>query len=163
MRITICICEHCGSKYQWQASGCYNVLETPKEYQSPDYCPECKKAIVETLNKIPVKFKEEYVETTEVTLAQLKQWEINYIEEEKEKMANSKIVIFPKFKRVFPKLYDTVNQELQVVEEVIGRDDFRERQYIYSYWPSKIEEATISVKKRIEIATGKETGYVYEQ
>lgn len=52
MRTTISRCIHCGTTYTYQLSG-YPQLN---EYNDEHYCPECKKAIVEALSKIPKKF-----------------------------------------------------------------------------------------------------------
>lgn len=64
-------CEHCGTRYTYQASGhgCGRDLNDPK------YCPSCKKAILKVLKKIPKKFKWKQVGTDEVTLDELLQWE----------------------------------------------------------------------------------------
>lgn len=52
MRTTISRCIHCGKTYTYQLSG-YPQLN---EYNDEHYCPECKKAIMEALSKIPKKF-----------------------------------------------------------------------------------------------------------
>ena len=60
MRTCIGICSHCGKEYTWQASGSW-ALETPQKYNSDKYCPDCQKAIMDTLEKIPVLFKNKSV------------------------------------------------------------------------------------------------------
>ena len=49
-------CSHCGITYLYQASGdgCLNELN------DKDYCPTCKKAIIDALNTIPVKYIEKW-------------------------------------------------------------------------------------------------------
>ena len=71
MKICNNFCEHCGTRYQYQASGhgCGRELNDAK------YCPSCKKAILKVLKKIPKKFKWKQKGTDEVTLDQLLQWE----------------------------------------------------------------------------------------
>lgn len=51
-------CRHCGSEYEYQASGC--GCRSPNN--DKDYCPECMKIILEVLNKQPVKFTKRYME-----------------------------------------------------------------------------------------------------
>ena len=51
-------CKHCGKEYSWQASGegCDNRLN------NEDYCPDCMKAILEALDKIPVRYEKRFRE-----------------------------------------------------------------------------------------------------
>jgi len=105
MRTAIVECKHCGVEYITQLSG-HNVLETPKEYQSSEYCPECQKAIVDALSLISVKFKNKFVPTNEVTLDQLLEWEQANYKEEKEKRIKNEC-LFPLMKKVFSEVYDT--------------------------------------------------------
>ena len=51
-------CRHCGSEYEYQASGC--GCRNPNN--DKDYCPECMKIILEALNNQPVKFTKRYME-----------------------------------------------------------------------------------------------------
>lgn len=60
MKVGINICGHCGDEYYIQYSGEYR-LKTPEEYRDSNYCPKCKKAIIEALATIPVKFKNKFV------------------------------------------------------------------------------------------------------
>ena len=158
MRTATIECKHCGVEYTHQYSGSYDVVDTPKEYRSSEHCPECQKAIFDALNNIPIKFEWKFIPTTEVSLEQLIEWE-NIPEEEQKYGVFGNEIKLPIAKRVFPTLYSTVNNEHQKASEVIGRDDKEGRVYIYCYWPSKPEEAVISVKKRINIGTGEEIGY----
>src|ERR1035437_226787 len=151
MKIIITECKHCGTEYTYQASG-WNTLGTPRKYQSPDHCPDCQKAIVETLEKIPVVFKNKWVKTNEVTLEQLLEWENKQREFEQE-ISEKQPYSFPIIKQVFAALYSLERQEKQIVEKVIGRDEFKFRQYLYNYWPSDIENVEITVKKRVNLLT----------
>ena len=58
MRSWICRCKHCGKEYSYQASGegCNNKLN------NEEYCPECMKAILNALEKIPVRFEHRWHE-----------------------------------------------------------------------------------------------------
>jgi len=51
-------CKHCHTMYAYYASG-DGCLDP---YNSPDYCPECMKAIKDALAAIPVKYKGVYTE-----------------------------------------------------------------------------------------------------
>jgi hypothetical protein len=136
----MCYCKNCGVEYQWQASGNYNALDTPKEYQDRDYCPECKKAIVEALSKIEKKVVINYIETDEITLEELKKIE-------KEYYSNNPL----SFMRVFATTYNNKLGESNITREVY----FNNKVYIYSYYPSLINEAKITKKVRFEIKTNK--------
>lgn len=147
MRLAIHECKHCGDEYTHQWSGNYDAVDTPKEYRDQDYCPECKKAIVEALKEIPVKFKYEFADTDEVDLDTLERWEKEFWEEAR---VQGKLYA----KRVFASLFNWDKQESQKTEQVIGREDKKGRIYIYSYWPSKRDEYTIRVEKRKNLITG---------
>jgi ribosomal protein L37E len=60
MRVGTNICGHCGDEYYIQYSGEY-CLDTPEEYCDSNYCPKCKKAIIEALATISVNFKNKFV------------------------------------------------------------------------------------------------------
>jgi hypothetical protein len=51
-------CVHCGCKYYYQGSG-YGCLE---ELNDPKYCRDCKKAIVDALENVPIRFEFRYVD-----------------------------------------------------------------------------------------------------
>ena len=56
MRTCIVRCKHCGKEYSYQASGdgCFDKLN------NKDYCPECMKAILDALDKIPKRYEWRY-------------------------------------------------------------------------------------------------------
>ena len=152
------ICKHCGTEYQHQFSGSYDALDTPKEYRSDEYCPECQKAIYEALQLILIKFKNHFVPTTEVTLDRLKKWEID--REKQFEIDNVNNNLLPLSRRVFAGLSNFETGARTITKEVKGRDEMKDRTYIYHYWSDKPEDFEITVEKRIEIATGKEICYV---
>lgn len=142
MIIAINRCKHCQIKYNWQASGSYWNLDTPEEYNDKDYCPECKKAIVDALSKIPKKREKVLVETDEVDLATLERWEI-------EERKNHKGLL-PPMKRVFASLYNWDRQENSVTEQVNGREEHEGKVYIYNYWHQKKKNVEYwFIKKKI--------------
>jgi copper chaperone CopZ len=144
--------------HQW--SGNYNATGIQREYQDKEYCPECKKAIVDALSKIPVKFEYKGVQTAEVDLETLKRWEEEFLEEQRV-IANSNTggYMLPIGRRVFAKLVKSDFTESQVIEQVIGREDKEGRIYVYSYWPSKIDECIISVQRKVNLITGEPGEY----
>lgn len=58
MKTIIQRCKHCKSSYTYQISG-DGCLD---KYNDNDYCPKCKKRIVDTLNEIPQKYEGVYRE-----------------------------------------------------------------------------------------------------
>lgn len=158
MIVSTLICKHCVIEYQHQFSGSYNALDTPREHRSDEYCPECQKTIYEALKLIPIKFKNSFVPTTEVTLDRLKQWEKDLIKEHSESKN-----VFPLCKRVFAGCMNLETGAHDVIEEVKGRDEMKGRTYIYRYWSETPEDVKITVEKRIEIATGKEICYIIKK
>ena len=129
MRHGITFCKNCGIEYIWQCSGEYN-LKTPKEFNDRDYCPECKEAIINALNKVIKKTELRYVPCNDFTLSELiqKTEEIN-----KEKIKNintNNFYQFPIMRRVFPKLYNPENDESTHTQEIT----INNTNYIYSYY-----------------------------
>lgn len=157
MRLANQECKHCGVEYETQYSG-ENVLEIPREYQDHEYCPECKKAIVDALGTIPVKFDYKFVVTNEVNLNTLLKWEKDE-EEEARVLRESNVWLLPKARRVFPSMMNQEMTESRKMGQVIGRDEKKGRTYIYSYWPSKLSECTITVNKKVNLLTGEELSY----
>jgi copper chaperone CopZ len=151
MVVRILECKHCGTQYRFQASG-YNPNQE-NENQDDKHCHDCKTAIIEALQKIPVKFGYKNVPTTEVTLNQLLKWE-----EEHEYRA-AKRGGFSLAQRVFAALYR--DGEHQIIREVVGGDDDERygRVYRYTYWPSEKENYTVVVEKRFNLITGEDVGY----
>lgn len=75
-------CKHCGNQYMYQASGngCLNT------YNDENYCPECKKAIIDTLNKIPIKFVEKWKKINDINYNEfLKPIKDDYLKNKEEK------------------------------------------------------------------------------
>ena len=157
MRIGIQDCKHCGVQYEAQYSG-ENVLDVPREYQDLEYCPECKKAIVDALSTIPVKFEYKGVQTDEVDLETLLRWE-KEIEDERAQQLEKGKMLFPVSRRIFAGLYDSKNGEPQTIRQVIGKEDKKGRVYIYCYWPSDKINNTISVQRRVNLITGEPGDY----
>jgi len=146
-------CKHCGTDipdfYFYESSG------ISREYQDDEYCPECKKTIIDALKKIPVKFAYKDVPTDEVDLETLLRWEKEHKDE-----INAKGGLH--FVRVLVGLRNIYTGEHDVVREVIGREDKEGRTYIYSYWSSAMEDKSkqrITVERRVELATGKAGRY----
>ena len=160
MRLAIHNCKHCGTEYTHQWSGNYDAVDTPKELRDKDYCPDCKKVVNEALLLIPKKFDYKFVDTDEVDLDTLLRWEKEEAEEFQIKQeSNMAGFMLPRMKRVFPSLVSHDLKESMKTEQVIGREDKKGRKYIYSYWPSKPEQAKIRVEKYVNLITGEEVKY----
>lgn len=156
MKVGVFECKHCGTEYNHQYSGSYDATDTPKEYRDDKYCPRCKEAIVSVLKTIPVKFEYQPVKINEVDLLTLLRWKKEMFQEQEAQKDMTKL---PIVRKIFAKLYNEERNELQIIREVVGREDKKGRIYVYSYYPSKKEEYTIRVKKRIDLITGEEVGY----
>ena len=146
-------CEHCGDEYPYQGSGSYDsdqVAHIPREHRDSKHCPECKKAIYDALQKIPVKFKYQSVNTDEVDIDTLLRWEEERNEENRKSGG-----LFAM--RVLAGTFNTITGESEKVREVIGREDKKGRIYIYGYYPSKKSTARIMVERRVNQLT-KEVG-----
>lgn len=150
MRIVINECKHCGIEYRWQASG----SDMPGQYNDHEYCGECKKAIVDALGKIERKFGYKFFDTDEVTLDELLKREEEIKQEHKDKMKEAEErgqVLFPLCRQIFPSLYDTNSGERSVFGRVFSNEG---KQYGYFYWPSKKNEAKITIERRYNCQTG---------
>jgi len=147
-------CVHCKDVYRYHYSGSY----IPRHNDS-DYCPICMKTIETALESVPPKRIKKSIETDEVDLKTLKQWEKDTIQEYEKKTSNDEIK-FPLMKQVFSKLYNWEKEEHEVVERVNGRDEHKNKVFYYSYWPSnKIESLKITVEKEFNAETMEEIGY----
>lgn len=162
MRVAIHECKHCGVEYYFQWSGNYDAVDVPREHRDEEYCPECKKAIVDALNTIPKKFNYQFVKTDEVSIDTILQWENEKVEDHRKQMEEGDklgLVVFPMIKEVFPSLYNIESGESSVSGRIIGRGEFAGKNYSYFYWPSKINEASIAVEKKINLETNEELKY----
>jgi hypothetical protein len=140
-------CKNCGAHYTWQGSGKY-CLSTPKEFNDRDYCPECKKAIIESLAKIEKKTIIDHIYTTEVTPNELLN-EYEKIKKQESEQLKYNPYQFPKIRRVFASCYDDNLKESSVTKEVL----FNEKLYYITYFPSKLDDAVITKKVRINVIT----------
>jgi len=134
-------CKHCNTVYTWQASGegCFHELN------DETYCPDCKKAINETLKSIPKKFKKIWVETDEVTYDYLK------AERAKQDEKNGGLCM----RRVYVSLFNmkTGASEKNDAFDVDGK------QYCVQYWTDNPDVIKIQVLKELNIETNEITGY----
>lgn len=152
-------CKHCCTMYTWQAAGEYN-MDFPKEYSSSDYCPECKKTIVDALSKIPAKRQLVFVESDEFTpnvmFGLIKKKEEDIIE--KNKGSN-----FPIIRRVFAGMYDSVRGVSSRQDQIIIKKNKNGRNvdvcYFYRYFPGYENEMEIKVAMEKDLVSGEILGY----
>lgn len=132
-------CKHCKTVYTWQASGdgCFHELN------DENYCPVCKKVIVETLKSIPQKFKKVWVETKEVTY--------DYLKEKRTEKEKGGLCM----RRVYASLFnsETGASEKNDAFDVDGK------QYVVQYWTDNPSVIKIQVLKEQNIETNEITGY----
>lgn len=119
-------CKNCGAKYWWQASGDYQ-LDSPKEYNDEEYCPECKKVIIEALAKISKKTELRYVECRDYNMKQITEFET--IENKKYSSPDS----FPRVRRVFVYLHNMENPDDAINFERINEIKVNDINYRYLY------------------------------
>lgn len=146
-------CVNCGDQYTYWRSG----YRLPK-YNLPEYCPTCeearKEAIQKALSVIPKKSKVISLETNEVDLDTLLKWEQDFFEKDKkyqQEMREKGTPVFPTMKRVSFNLYDSKNNEYSLSGYVTGVGDKEGRHYFYSYFPSRKNEAKITVSVRVDM------------
>jgi len=133
-------CNHCLSVYLYFVTG--NPPWNP--YNDRDYCPNCKKAIVETLNKIPQKYERTYIETNEVTIDQL-------IEEENRDKGGLSFV------RISAPLFDLQDPSNRNIARIVLLNG---KEYSYSYWTKTgKDKVIIKVLKEKNLTTGEITDW----
>jgi len=132
-------CEHCLTRYYFQASG-----HGAPEDNHDRYCPECYRAVQEALAKVPRKFERVWIPTTEVTLKQLQKWDA-------ENNSVIRRVGFPLF-RIGD---DGRPKDAQVVRIVNGRGSFVGRTYEYRHWMGEEDKAEILIEVERDLQTGK--------
>jgi len=160
MKIAIHYCINCGERYMFQWSGNYDAIpDVPKEYRDKDYCPECKKAIVDALTPITKKSEIKWLPTTEVDIDTLLKWEEELREKQiAEDNANStNHPVFPRGRRVWAGLYNTDIKENSRQEQVMNPEN--RRLYFYRFYPSKKNEAVITVQARVKFGTNEIIDY----
>ena len=145
MRIGIVYCKNCGAKYNWQASGNYWALDTPQEYNDSEYCPECKKAIIDALALIEKKSIIKWIKTNEVNLETLKWWEEENIRERKLLEGNPGHLL-PHMKRVFATLpeHDTIH--------IQGREEYSHKFFHCEYNRNTNELLSLTIKVRVDLS-----------
>lgn len=137
-------CLGCGIKYSYQASG----HGAPK-YNDATYCQSCREIVVTALKTIPTKFKKDLVVTTEVTLEQLKEWELHH-REEYDRSNN----IMPYARRIGTGMYDSRTNQVMKDAYVTGIGYYHHRVFNYQYWPGKEDEVEIREEVEVNIETG---------
>ena len=135
-------CKHCNIKYEYLASG-YSENFT---HTDSLYCPECSKAISDALEKIPVKFRAEWVDTYDVTVSELKEYRKKYLEEEKKKYPNRILgerIVAPLFY-----LPDLENKHSVFVIEYLGKT------YLVENWSKTPELNSVRILMEKNMMTG---------
>ena len=136
IRVCVNFCKNCGAEYHFQASGSYWSLNTPEKLNDWDYCPECKKAIIEALSPIIKKTELRYVGCDDFTINEILEFE--RIEGEKTEtpslgsIGTSKIQ-FPRMRRVFAKLVNIDDPNDPINFETTNEIKINKISYIYTY------------------------------
>lgn len=166
MKICYNYCENCGIRYLWQASGSTIIKETSsgEKLGTGKHCYNCDliythyhKLMQDELNKIEKKTIITYIETDEVNLKTLLEWDdLNYEEANKGS-------VFPLLRQCFPSLarqLPTGKFEVERIGKVEGRENFKGKNYLYSYWPSEKDKAKVKVQIRQDTKTKQILEYI---
>jgi len=148
MRICLCYCKNCGARYQFQASGNYEALDIERKYQDIEYCPECKKIIVDGLEKVEKKTEIRSISCNNFTFEEV----INKRKEEQENFfkRNEKLNLENKFsigKRVFVGHYNTKLGENSTQDAFV----FENKLYFYSLYEKNKELVSLSKRVRFDL------------
>ena len=137
-------CRHCRAVYHHYVSGCPPFVDTER-LNDREYCPDCKKVILEALEKVPPKV-EEFWETTDVVSKE--DIETEHHRREEEAKANGTIC----FRRITVPLFDLVDPDNNNICGIITMNGVT---FHYSWWTKKDE---IEIRKKMErdLVTGKE-------
>ena len=138
MKVCLNFCKNCGAEYRYQASGSHWSLDTPKEYNDFDYCPECKKVIVDVLVKIPKKTEIRCIDTNDFTLDELllKQEEYNNTLKLQQNG-------FPTTQQIFLSVTKADLSDITTTKKI----NINNIDYYYTYW--KKSKEVISIKKEV--------------
>lgn len=151
MRQCLIYCINCGDKYTFYASGPENP-NVPREYTDDKYCPGCKKIIYDGLAKVEKLSEVKQVESTELTIDQCFKLYDEY-------NTRPDPGFFPLMRRVFANLYDPVLDEHTKTNYFECTIDGKKREFIFSYWPSKLPTFRLTTKARVN-KEGKIIDYV---
>lgn len=138
-------CTHCQDVYSYQASG-YGCDDPNNDGR---YCPDCMGKVRAALADVPLKRKQVWKVTDEVTFEMAKAWEQEYLDEP------AKGFLGLKPRRVFPGLTDLEAGASQHIYGVAGRGDFKGRHFRYIKWSDDREPAKVEEQFELTIATGK--------
>lgn len=148
MRIVGNYCKNCGAGYQWQASGHYDRLGIPRQFQDREYCPTCKEAVINALEPIPMVTETKFVITDQIGIETL-------LQNEKAKREElDKTALFPLLRqvRMSPDSPITGGVKMKI-------NEWDWRTFSYSYPEGHPELAEIRMLVRIDIATQKIIDY----
>ena len=138
-------CKHCEVEYTFQASGNHYTLEHSEKYNDENYCPRCKKAILDVLSTIWPVNEVLFVETDEITLDELVVIREKQLEDHKAKMnSGDPSYMFPLTRPVLCTCYNSELKEFEKADEILHDGKI----YRYYYFPSKKEEVKIYKKVR---------------
>ena len=164
MRICINYCINCGAEYDWQASGNEWYVGHPIIYNDREYCPDCKKSIIDALALIPIKSVKTWIDTDLIDLKTLLEWEKQWKDEEKAELLRNGNLL-PRMQRVFSGLYSMDRNEHSKSGQVKGRNEHSDKIFGYFYWPSTMEmgEHRITVLARMNATDGNLIKYEDEE
>lgn len=153
MRTAVKECGHCGIEYSYYFSG----TSTP-EYNSENFCNSCEEARVKAISiafaSIPRLFEYRFIPTDKVSLEELKAEEKSIALDNDEYMRKAREKgqhLLPMARRIWATTYNVELGESYVYSQVKYKGEL----YSYRYYPSKMDDVEIKVKKKINLKTGK--------
>jgi len=137
-------CEHCEEVYAYHPS----YYGRMPRYNDSKYCPSCAEVLEIAFEKVPVKFRKEFVDTEDYTREQIIAAQDERCKKEQEKAKSSNdLIIFPGLRRVFPGLFDLKdpsNVQSTVTERMKDPVSGEIVYYSVSWWSKKPKEVEIT-------------------
>lgn len=135
-------CVHCQTVYTYQESGwcVIGVLNDPK------HCRDCKSAILDALDKVPVKYERVWVETDELTFDELQSIREICLERERRQYPNRVIG-----ERMVAPLYNLKDPENRHVSHIVRCDDV---DYLIEMWSKDPDSKSVKKECERNIETG---------
>ena len=146
MRTCINFCKNCGIEYKYQMSGSVWLLDTEQRYNDFEYCPECKKKIVNSLSKVKKKTEIRTIKCNDFNLDECIQFE----KEEVDAIRNPN-GSFPIARRCFMSMYDIKSEDISKTI-YFSKNSIK---YYCTYWPKKHELINLSKEVRWDLINDK--------
>ena len=138
-------CAHCRITYSYQSSGegCQHPLNDGR------YCPECMEVVLDALKGVPVRVECVWHPTDEIDLDTLLEWDADLDKHVRENPLGCRRVSAPLFRMDGGDVTEKMRTAL-----VPGRGEHKGKTFKFMFWPSKPEEAEVTVEMEHDLETG---------